>query len=110
MLSGGSTFQNNDLQTDSILTQNQLKKLKNRRVLGVCLGASTVSFVKLQVNIQNSAEIEEFRSINHEGNPKIVFLENLELFAETGLPVVVTGRKFRNLVPLKTISDSDATE
>lgn len=110
MLSGGSTFQNNDLQTDSILTQNQLKKLKNRRVLGVCLGASTVSFVKLQVNNQNSAEIEEFRSINHEGNPKIVFLENLELFAETGLPVVVTGRKFRNLVTLKTISESEATE
>ena len=110
MLSGSSTFQNNNLQTDSILTKNQLKNLKNLRVLGVCLGASTVSFVKLFANQQNAILIEEFRSINHVGNPKSVFLENLKHFAARGIPVVVTGRKFRNLVTLKTISESEATE
>ncbi len=110
MVSENSTILINDRQTDSIPATNHLKNLKNTDVLGVCLGASTVSFVKVHVNKLNTVEIQEYKSINHEGNPKVVFLENLEHFAGTGIQVVITGRKFRNLVTLKTISESEATE
>lgn len=91
-------------------TENQLNPVKNRRALGICLGASTVSFVKLSLDTQNNIKVEETRSVIYEGNPKSVFLQHLHEFSEPGMPVVVTGRKFRKMVQLTSISEPEATE
>ena len=80
-----------------------------RQFIGVCLGASTVSFVKINEK-DNSITIDEVKTIAHNGNPKQVFVENLQKFATKNEPVIVTGRKFRNIVNLTTISEPEATE
>lgn len=80
-----------------------------RQFIGVCLGASTVSFVKINEK-DNSISIDEVKTIAHNGNPKQVFVENLQKFATKNEPVIVTGRKFRNIVNLTTISEPEATE
>lgn len=80
-----------------------------KQYIGVCLGASTVSFVKLNIKNDN-INIDEVKNIAHNGNPKQVFVDNLKKIAGKGEPVVVTGRKFRNIVNLTTISEPEATE
>lgn len=79
------------------------------KVIGVCLGASTVSFVKME-NDGGTPRVLEVKSIIHNGDPKGVFLENLKALDREHLPVVVTGRKFRELVKLPTISEPEAAE
>jgi predicted CoA-substrate-specific enzyme activase len=80
-----------------------------KRVIGVCLGASTVSFVKMK-NDDTNFVIEDTLTLSHNGNPKEVFSEKLMEFNPQFYPVVVTGRKFRNLVNLTQISEPEATE
>lgn len=79
-------------------------------VVGVCLGASTVSFVKASLNSNGRISIRDVFSEAHNGNPKDFFIDNLIKFNPDNLPVVVTGRKFRNLVNLKSIPEPEATE
>lgn len=110
MLSGNPIIQIKGSETNPELLNKRHKILKNHQALGVCLGASTVSFVKLYVNDQNTIQVEEYKSINHQGNPKAVFMDNLKQLAAEGIPVVVTGRKFRSLVQLSSISEPEATE
>ncbi|MBI4978590.1 MAG: activase [Spirochaetes bacterium] len=79
------------------------------KTLGVCLGASSVSFVKVESE-NGTIRILDAKTIAHNGNPKGVFLDNLKVIDKEHLPVVVTGRKFRELVKLPTISEPEATE
>ncbi|MBN2440669.1 MAG: hypothetical protein JXJ04_04970 [Spirochaetales bacterium] len=78
--------------------------------VGVCLGASTVSFVKATLGDSGALAITDTLSITHNGDPKGIFEKNLEKFAVKGYPVVVTGRKFRELVKLPVISEPVAVE
>jgi activator of 2-hydroxyglutaryl-CoA dehydratase len=82
---------------------------KQDRAIGVCLGASSVSFVKVAKKKDNII-IEDTWTFNHHGNPKQCFSDNLKEINKEQLPVVVTGRKFRNVVNLQTISEPEATE
>ena len=78
--------------------------------LGICAGASSVSMVLID-KADGKIEILKSISLNHEGNPaKTVFkgLQELELQEET--PTAVTGRKFRHLLNLPTISEPQAIE
>ena len=76
--------------------------------IGVCLGASSVSFVRARQN--GKILINGAWTFNHHGNPKQCFSDNLKEINKEGLPVIVTGRKFRNVVNLQTISEPEATE
>lgn len=74
---------------------------------GICLGASTLGIVKVKKN-NGTIEIEEVILKNHEGNPRL-YLESA--FRElTGIPVVITGRKLKNLVNLPQITEVEALE
>lgn len=79
------------------------------QVIGVSLGASTIKLVKAKLE-HNKINILESKIISHQGNPHKYFRDTLELINPECYPVVVTGRKFRNLVKLPTISESEATE
>ncbi len=81
-----------------------------REVVGVCLGSSTVSFVKAKKNYDGETNVEDVLSIAHNGNPKKIFLDNLTSFNQKKLPVVVTGRKLRFMLNLDSISEPEATE
>ncbi|OGU39837.1 MAG: hypothetical protein A2X61_06180 [Ignavibacteria bacterium GWB2_35_12] len=81
-----------------------------REVIGVCLGSSTVSFVKAMKNAEDIIHIKDVLSIAHNGNPKKIFLDNLTTFNQNKLPVVVTGRKLRFMLNLDSISEPEATE
>ncbi len=81
-----------------------------KEAIGVCLGASSVSFVKLGKNSDSSFKILDSLSVPHNGDPKSTFLENLRVFNSDKLPIAVTGRKFRKIVNLPTISEPEATE
>lgn len=78
--------------------------------LGICAGASTVSLVLIADNNGNPRVLEKI-SLNHEGNPAETVLKGLRSIAlEKGVNVAVTGRKFRHLLRLPSISEPQAIE
>ncbi len=88
------------------------------KVAGLCLGASTVSIVKIeseqhrQSNPENKqTKIVDFTLHTHEGNPKQTLLsifekQNIESYDR----IVATGRRYRNFVQLTSISEPEAVE
>ncbi len=83
--------------------------------IGACLGASTISFVRLKKD-DTKITIEDFLTLPHNGDPRKVFKEKLSEFINSSThpfkntPIVVTGRKFRKLVKFTNISEPEATE
>ena len=84
-------------------------KNKNNLVVGACLGASSVSFVKIKRE-NEQISIDDYFTLAHNGDPRKVFKEKLTEFNPDRNPVVVTGRKFRKLVKFTNISEPEATE
>jgi predicted CoA-substrate-specific enzyme activase len=84
-------------------------------IIGVCLGASSISFVRIK-NENGHISILNVLTLLHNGDPKKIFKEKLAQFAGENyscpgnIPVVVTGRKFRKLVKFTNISESEAVE
>ncbi len=77
--------------------------------LGICIGASTVSFVETQRR-NGSTEIIFIKSIQHEGNPKQVLTEFFNSWNRSDYSVVVTGRKFKQLINTFSIPEPQAIE
>ncbi len=78
--------------------------------LGICAGASSISMV-LTDNDRGQIKILKSISLNHEGNPAQTAIRGLrELGVPQGTPTAVTGRKFRHLLALPTISEPQALE
>ncbi|WP_432735187.1 BadF/BadG/BcrA/BcrD ATPase family protein [Maridesulfovibrio sp. FT414] len=78
--------------------------------LGICAGASTISLVLVSVN-NGHAEVIRTVSLNHEGNPAESILKGLaEIGPLEGIRTAVTGRKFRHLLDLPSISEPQAIE
>jgi len=75
--------------------------------LGICVGASTVSSVNLLPSSNTQAALST-EIIQHHGNPKLI----VEKIFQNGIPekVVVTGRKFRRLLNVPSISEPEAIE
>ena len=78
------------------------------RSLGICIGASTISFVETNRS-SGVTEITSVNSIIHEGNPKKILSEQLSLI-DDNISVTVTGRKFKHLVNAHVISEPEAIE
>jgi len=80
-----------------------------KKGLGFCLGASSVSVAIVEYN-GVGFEVKQSSSVFHQGDPKVIFTRLLEKYYQSDMSVVVTGRKFRSLVALETISEPEATE
>nr|MDA3844313.1 hypothetical protein [Candidatus Kapabacteria bacterium] len=78
--------------------------------VGICMGASSVSYVKAEKTYDGRIIIQEFEAISHNGDPKKVLIEKLKNFNISVTPTVVTGRKFRHLVDLTKITEPEAVE
>ncbi len=85
---------------------------KSNAAYGICLGASTISAVKIKFSDgAQKATVEKVVRRAHEGNPKAVFKQIIgELHINGDTPVMVTGRKFRNFMRLPGITEPEATE
>jgi len=78
--------------------------------LGICLGASTISCVRLRKTPQG-IETLWARNQPHGGNPRQSLTEILGKVADINdLRIGATGRKFRNHLALSTISEPEAVE
>jgi predicted CoA-substrate-specific enzyme activase len=85
------------------------KKNSPSKAVGICLGASTISAVTLS-RINETHTIENVLVRPHEGNPKQTFERVIEELETDGIPVLVTGRKFRQFVKLPSITEPEAVE
>ena len=78
--------------------------------LGICAGASTITTVTIENNDQE-AVVKDVKSKPHDGNPRDVLSELLaEIKAEKFDSIAVTGRRFKELINLETISEPQAVE
>ncbi|MEJ2165098.1 MAG: acyl-CoA dehydratase activase [Desulfobacterales bacterium] len=89
------------------------------RSLGLCLGASTVSIVQLELDrsdqksspAHQKPRLIDFSLHPHEGDPKKTLLDAFgRLNAESFDRIAATGRKFRRFVNLSSISEPEAVE
>lgn len=77
------------------------------RSLGICVGASTVKVVEMF----SDHSVGRVLKVPHECNPRTSLLTALrEIGAENFPHVAVTGRKFRHLLDLPSITETEATE
>lgn len=83
-------------------------------VLGLCLGASTISAALISRDSENTGHREGVQIVRHgtyphEGDPKRTFLSALSDFDPSDFDkVAVTGRRFRESVNLSSISEPEA--
>ncbi|MCH7763981.1 MAG: activase [Candidatus Marinimicrobia bacterium] len=78
--------------------------------LGICAGASTITSVSLEKNGQGFT-IKNIYSKPHEGNPRDVITQLLsENNPDHFESIAVTGRRFKELINLETISEPLAVE
>jgi predicted CoA-substrate-specific enzyme activase len=78
--------------------------------LGICLGASTISLVRVQ-KINKELRVVSGKTKSHEGNPRRCLTELLnQVEGLDKLRLAVTGRKFRNLLALSSIPEPEAVE
>ncbi len=110
-----------NISDDSLIST--IPSRKSLRILGICLGASTVSMVQIEVGqsvnpgkqilepAESSPQIIEHALHPHEGNPKKTLLKALKKINLDAIDrIVATGRQFRKFVKLSSISESEAVE
>ncbi len=80
------------------------------KTLGVCFGATTIQYVKLNAD-GNSVAVEHTGRVAHEGDPKKVILALLNEGVCSDVDrIAVTGRAFRSSIDLSNISEPEAVE
>lgn len=86
---------------------NSQNEHPNSTALGICIGASTVSYV-LVSRKNDEVKVEKHLSLPHHGSPHQIITD---IFSN-GAPrkVAVTGRKFKQLLNATSISESEAIE
>ena len=89
------------------------------RVLGLCLGASTVSLVQLERSRNpstnqkgdNKPRVIDYSLHSHEGDPKQTLLDAFKRLDLGSFDrIAATGRKFRRFVNLSSIPEPQAIE
>ncbi|MBT8340129.1 MAG: activase, partial [Desulfatitalea sp.] len=85
--------------------------------LGICLGASSVSLVKLRCNAAKAATGEEptidtlhQAVFPHDGNPRAALVNALATQMGDVDHIAATGRKYRQLLNITSISEPEAVE
>jgi len=82
---------------------------ENDIIIGVCIGASTISFVKAKKG-GNLITIINVESLEHHGNPKKVLSDYFKKLETENFSVVFTGRKFKNIINGFSIPEPEAIE
>jgi len=91
------------------------------RVLGICLGASTISIVEIEqdqaikdrprAKVRRKPKVVKHILHSHEGDPKQTLLSAISPFDLSAFDrIVATGRRFRKYVNLTSIPEPEAVE
>jgi len=110
-----------DAETHSGKSTGISPKSEILRVLGLCLGASTISLVQLETLRCQAGDRRDTGPMKpqivkqsfhvHEGNPKETFLSVIRrLDIGSFDKIVVTGRRFRKFINLTAIAEPEAVE
>jgi len=79
--------------------------------IGICMGASTLSIVRLRKDKDGKISITDTNVTSHHGNPQKVLIEAIKKLNIDGVSrIAVTGRKFSQSVNLTSIPEPEATE
>lgn len=84
--------------------------IMNEKSLGICVGASTIKVVEI---VKDNSGVVSGKSFvrNHESNPRSALRDILAIFDISEYDYVcMTGRKFKGLVNIPTITEPEATE
>ncbi len=81
-----------------------------QKYIGFCLGATSISYAVLKAENKNEITVLQNGAEPHYGKPREVMTALLDKLDAANNIVVVTGRKFRNIVNIHTIPEPDATE
>ncbi|MGA2478634.1 MAG: acyl-CoA dehydratase activase, partial [Spirochaetia bacterium] len=79
------------------------------RAIGICLGASTLSIVEIEAQGDQRRVIDIFQA-EHGGDPKGVLARRLDECELAGKFLGATGRKFRKILAIPSITEPEATE
>src|SRR5271157_6028659 len=77
--------------------------------LGICIGAATVSFVCAEKN-NEKIKILSAKSIRHDGNPGKIISSYFKKNGCSNLLVMATGKKFRETLNAKSMTEPAALE
>jgi len=77
--------------------------------LGICIGSTSISFVTI-IRDADKTDVLSAKTIAYRGNPQHVLEGNLQDINLTDLSVIVTGRKYRQLVNTVSVSEPEAIE
>jgi predicted CoA-substrate-specific enzyme activase len=81
-----------------------------RKSLGICIGASSIKVVEVS-DASDGLRVGKAEVIRHECNTRESLLRTLKRYEPAGYDYVcVTGRKFKDLVNLPTITEPEAVE
>ncbi len=84
--------------------------MNSQQSIGICLGASTITLVRLS-NGQGLPHVIHAIRQEHEGNPRKVLKKLLESEGDLSkVSVAATGRKFKNYLALSSITEPEALE
>ena len=86
-----------------------MKTESTNKSLGICIGASTISFVKTQ-KAGDAVRVISCESIIHHGNPKSILADYFRRPDSLDSSVVATGRKFKHLLNTVAVSEPEAIE
>ena len=97
------------MKKNNTCDKNKSGILNNKKSLGICLGASTITIVELKKT--TSITIENVHILPHNGNPRQILLSAIgKLDLDSFCSISATGRKFRNLVNISSIPEAEAIE
>jgi len=96
------------LEKTSITQQNK-RQITTLKSLGICIGSTNISFVSI-IRDAEKTNIQTVKTIAYKGNPQHALEENLQDFNLSELSVVITGRKYRELVKTASVSEPEAIE
>ena len=80
-----------------------------RETIGVCAGASTLTFVHTKKE-NSEIKITGIESVSHHGNPKKILKEYFKNNPTEGKSVLFTGRKFKDLINGSSVPEPAAIE
>lgn len=80
-----------------------------KKSLGICIGASTLKIVLLEWHGDTWA-ISSSKILSHECDPKKIFFSEMNALGGEYDFICITGRKFKDLVSLPTVTEPEASE
>ncbi len=89
---------------------NKENPVYNHSAIGICIGASTISLVKLKYLTNDTIKVSNKESITNNGDPLQKTLDLIDKNTSQNTSVIITGRSSRNNIDLINISEVQAIE